>query len=762
MELTAFFEEIGKGDVARAGGKGANLGEMARAGLPVPPGFVVTVEAYRRFLEESGLAAEIDRRLAALDVDDAAALEQASADLQALVRGAAIPDSVRAPVTDAYRTLASRDGGADPLVAVRSSATVEDAAKASYAGMFRTFLNVRGEEALLDAVRSCWSSLFGARVLFYRVKQQMAASEWLVAVVVMRMVDAEKSGVMFTVDPATGARDRIVIESAWGLGETVVGGQVEIDHFEVDKESLEIRDKRIGRKAFALVREGESGGNRRVDLDDERANAPSLSDDEVRRIAELGRRDEQHYGAPQDAEFAVADGTIYMVQTRPITTLGAAAPQQAQAPDQKREVLVRGLGASPGQAAGVVRVLQSPKEGGKLQQGEVLVAPMTAPDWVPVMQRASAIVTASGGMTSHAAIVSREMGLPCVVGARDALDKLRDGDEVTVDGSSGAIYRGRLEAKREEKRRATAVAASAPVTATKLYVNLAGTARAEEVAAMPVDGIGLLRAEFMILEALEGQHPRLLLERGEGKRFVERLAEKVEVLARAFHPRPVTYRSMDFRSNEFRGLEGGERFEPDEANPMIGYRGCYRYVQEPDLFRLELEMLEAVRARAPHVHLMIPFVRTRWEFEACKRLVDESGLTREKGFKLWVMAEVPSVVYWIPAYAKAGVDGVSIGSNDLTQLVLGVDRDSDVLAPLFDERDEAVVDAIRRIIHTSHAHGLTASICGQAPSVHPEYAEMLVRAGIDSISVNPDSVEVARRHVAAAEQRLLLEAVRRP
>jgi pyruvate,water dikinase len=292
-------------------------------------------------------------------------------------------------------------------------------------------------------------------------------------------------------------------------------------------------------------------------------------------------------------------------------------------------------------------------------------------------------------------------------------------------------------------------------------VNLAGTARAAEVAAMPVDGIGLLRAEFLILEALEGQHPRLLLERGEGRRFVERLAEKIEVLARAFHPRPITYRSMDFRSNEFRGLQGGERFEPEEANPMIGYRGCFRYVHEPDLFRLELEMLKAVRAQLANVQLMIPFVRTRWEFEACKRLVDESGLGSDRRFQLWVMAEVPSVIYWIPAYARAGVYGVSIGSNDLTQLVLGVDRDSEVLAPLYDERDEAVVDAIAQIIRRSHEHGMKASICGQAPSSYPEYAEMLVRAGIDSISVNPDTVDAARRHVAAAEQRLLLEAARR-
>lgn len=776
MPLTTWFEDVGRHDVALVGGKGANLGEMLRAGLPVPPGFVVTSEAFRMFYKSAGLSTEVERRLERLDVDDTKALQAASAELQNLVRVTSVPNEVRAAIVEAYERLGRREGVTAPFVAVRSSATAEDSAEHSFAGMFRSLLNVRGPDAVVEATRECWASLFGARALFYMLKQGGRSAERNIAVVVQKMVDADKSGVLFTVDPATNNRDVIVIESAWGLGEVVVGGQVEPDRFVVDKRTLGVLERSIGYKKFALVRDAATGATVRRELPRERAEAPSLTDPELRALAELALRDEQHYGVPQDAEFAFEGGKLYIVQTRPVTTLRGRGGVIASRVAGEGELLVRGAGASPGVASGRVRVLRSAEEGAALREGEVLVAPMTAPDWVPLMRRAAAVVTDSGGMTSHAAIVSRELGIPCVVGTHDATRVLRDGLWVTVDGTRGTVRAGgaapapekapamveRAEAPRERRARAEAITATAmPATATRLYVNLAELERAEEIAALPVDGVGLLRAEFLILSALEGKHPRLLIERGESSRFVERLADSVAAFARAFSPRPVVYRSMDFKSNEFRNLEGGERFEPKESNPMIGYRGCARYAREPDLFNLELEVLRRVRADFANVHLMLPFVRTETELLACKRLVDASGLSASRDFQLWVMAEVPSAVYWIPAYARAGVRGVSIGSNDLTQLILGVDRDSDVLASTYDERDEAVQAAIRAIIRASHRAGLSCSICGQAPSVHPEYAEMLVRAGIDSISVNPDAVDTARRHIAAAEMRLLLEAARR-
>jgi pyruvate,water dikinase len=758
VPFVRWFEELSRDNVPVAGGKGANLGEMTRAGLPVPPGYVVTVDAYRRFLQASGIADEVAARLARLDVDDPAQLRDVSEALQALVRRAPMPDEVRQAIVSAYGELSRRRGVEREFVAVRSSATVEDTAQFSFAGMFQSFLNVRGPDDLVRSVKACWASLFGARVLFYRIKQGLGG-EQLIAVVVQAMVNADRSGVLFTVDPATNDPRILVIEAAWGLGEVVVGGQVTPDRYEVDKETLALVRKSIGRKDFMLVRDERTGETVRVELPEERATAQVLSEGEVRTLAELGKRDEAHYGTPQDAEWAIERGTVYLVQTRPVTTL--VERRRAPTPPERGKVLLRGLGASPGVASGVVRVLRSPAEGEKLRPGEVLVTVMTAPDWVPIMRRAAAIVTDAGGMTSHAAIVSRELGVPCIVGTRDATKVLRDGMVVTVDARAGVVVAGAAPTAPPAPPPAAAPSAAAPpVTATKLYVNLGEPELAEAVARLPVDGVGLLRAEFMVLDALERTHPRLLLQQGRGDVFVARMAEKLRVFARAFHPRPVVYRTMDFKSNEFRGLQGGEQFEPQEANPMIGYRGCYRYVKEPDLFALELQAVRRVRQEFDNLHLMIPFVRTGWEFRACKRLIDQSGLGEDRRLELWVMAEVPSIVSWLEEYVRLGVTGVSIGSNDLTQLVLGVDRDSEVVAPLYDERDKAVLDAIHAIVRACQRLGITSSICGQAPSVHPEYAEILVRWGVDSISVNPDVVDVTRRHIAAAEQRLLLEQAR--
>ncbi len=768
MELVKWFNELGSADVAQAGGKGANLGEMTKAGLPVPPGFVVTAQTYQRFIEDNGLAAKIKRRLAGINVDDNIQLSRKAKEIQRLVTRAEVSSDIREEVVRSYRILSQKDGVDAQFVAVRSSATMEDSSAASFAGMNATFLNVNGESALIQKLKECWASLYGARVIFYRDKRGFV-DEPVIAVVVQKMVNSDKAGVMFTVNPADQDARNLVIEAAFGLGEVVVSGSVTPDLYIVDKASLQIKEAQTGHKDFKIVR-APDGENELINLSPLEASAPVLSTEEVTEIAKLGLQDEAHYGSPQDTEWAIEGKHLYLVQSRPITTIHKADELQKEGnndihieKETEAKELVRGLGASPGRSSGQVRVLLSPNGDNGLKRGEILVASMTSPDWVPLMKKAAAIVTDGGGMTCHAAIVSREMGLPCIVGTRSATRLLQNGDLITVDGTVGVVYEGDsgAEAKTAKDTGTVTPARTArPVTATKVYVNLAMPNEAERVAQEDVDGIGLLRAEFMVIDACDGVHPRQLIDNGQGNSFVDKMAKKLSVFTKAFHPRPVIYRAIDFRSNEFRNLQGGEKYEPSEQNPMIGFRGCYRYIQNPELFELELKVLQKVREQYDNLHLMIPFVRTLWEFERCKQIIDSSNLGRQRDMELWTMAEVPSIVTWLEDYVRLGITGVSIGSNDLTQLVLGVDRDSEICAPLYDERDKAVLEIIRTIIQTCRKLGITCSICGQAPSNHPEYAERLVRWGITSVSVNPDAIDQTRRNIAAAEQRMVLELAR--
>jgi pyruvate,water dikinase len=754
VDSIVWLEQLSRGDTETAGGKGANLGELISAGFPVPAGFVVTASAYLASMD----AADVRRLLAeephaALGDDDE--VTRQSEALQTLVRKAGIDDAVRAAIADAYGELSRRAGADDVRVAVRSSATAEDGSATSFAGMNKTFTNVSGVDAVCDAVVESWASLFGTRVLTYRAAHDLTA-EPAIAVVVQQMVAPAAAGVAFTIDPMTGDRTRVVIEAAFGQGEVVVGGRVEPDTYVVAKAPLQLLEERIGVKSHKIV-PGERG-DVTVELGSDEAAARVLRPPAVLDVARMAVAVEEHYGMPMDVEWCFDEqDRLFLVQARPVT----AVPAAASAAEPTGVVLLRGLGAAPGLVSGPVRVLTSPAEGQALVAGEVLVAPMTNPDWLPTLRRASAVVTDGGGMTCHAAIVSRELGLPCIVAARTATRTLHTGEMVTVDGGSGSVTAGALPvAPARVVVPASRVEAPAPATGTKLYVNLALASKAEDAAALDVDGVGLLRAEFMLTEALRGRHPREVLASGGKAAFIDSMAASLITITRAFAPRPVVYRTIDFRTNEFRGLEGGERFEPEERNPMIGYRGCYRYIREPDLFAVELELLARVREETPNLHVMIPFVRTRWELEACLELIDASPLGRQRGLLRWVMAEVPSVVYRLDDYAALGIDGVSIGSNDLTQLMLGVDRDSEICREVFDEEDDAVLGAIHDIIVGCRRLGLTSSLCGQAPSNKPAFAAHLVRDGITSVSVNPDAADRTRHVLARAEQQLLLEAVR--
>ena len=614
MEAIRWFGEIGLTDVSLVGGKGANLGELTTAGLPVPPGFVVTAAAYLEAVSGSGVRARLARLMSELNADDPISLTETQRAAREEIMATPIQAEVADAIENAYRTL-----GHEVAVAVRSSGTTEDAGDSSFAGMNASFTNVIGLPNVLARVKDCWASLYGERVLAYRAEQHLT-EEPAIAVIIQKMIFSEVSGVMFTADPTNGALDRMIIESVFGQGEAIVSGRVEPDTYILDKVGPRLLSVRQGKQKFKIVR-GPDGADVEQPLDAGEVDRRSLSQAEIIAIAELGLRAQQHYGTPQDLEWARAAGATYLVQSRPITTLGAqAASEPRPTASATPTLLLSGLAASAGRASGRVRILTSPNQQREFLDGEVLVAEMTSPDWVPAMRRAAALITDGGGVTCHAAIVSRELQLPCVVGTSNATTSLRTGQEVTVDGRTGKVYAGAA-APITVQRPSQPLPEPVSPLATRLYVNLAVAEHAEEVAALPVDGVGLLRAEFMVADALDGVHPRRLIELGQQDRFVDAMSESLLQITRAFSPRPVVYRSIDFRTNEFRGLQGGEAYEPHEANPMIGYRGCYRYTHEPDLFNLELDVLGRVADSTPNIRLMIPFVRTAWELERCLNLV---------------------------------------------------------------------------------------------------------------------------------------------
>ena len=784
-KLILWFEELTKEDVPIVGGKNANLGEMLRAGIPVPPGFAVTAYAYKRFIEEMGIKEKIYEIIRKHVPTGAAKPEdymEASKEIRNLIESVPMPKDIEEEIRKAYRELSRRVGKTEEFVAVRSSATAEDLPDASFAGQQETYLNVKGEDEVIEKVRKCWSSLFTPRAIFYRESKGFEHEKVLISVAVQKMVNSRTAGVMFTLHPVTGDRDKIVIEGHWGLGEAVVSGMVTPDEWVVDKKTMQIISRNIVEKTVELVRDPKTGKTVKREIEPERRNKPSLSDEEVLRLAELAIKIENHYGRPMDIEWAVDRDlkfpeSVFIVQARPETVWSTKQAGGGEATTVKSvteaKAVVKGLAASPGVAYGKAKICLSLEDAKtKMQPGDILVTKMTDPDWVPYMKIAAAIVTDEGGMTAHAAIVSRELGIPAIVGTREATKVMQDGKEYTVDARTGVVYEGRVEellgGKKEEK-----VAAAAPIeivwkpiTGTKIYMNLGVPEKIKEYKDLPFDGIGLMRVEF-IMASYVGEHPLYLLESGRGDVLVNKMAEGIALVAREIYPRPVVVRFSDFKTNEYRQLKGGEKYEPQEDNPMLGWRGVSRYIspQYEKAFRLEVKAIKKVREEMGlgNVWVMAPFVRTLWEAEKFVKLLAEEGLESSKDFKVWAMAEIPSIIFLAEEFSRY-FDGFSIGSNDLTQLTLGTDRDSAILPKIdpryFDERDPAVRTAIAMLIEKAHnsPYGYrTVSICGQAPSVYPEFSEFLVRHGIDSISVNPDVVVRTRELVAQIEHRILLE-----
>jgi len=772
----AQLHSLGMTDVEHVGGKNASLGEMishlTKLGVRVPGGFATTAQAYRDFLDQSGLGQRIGAALENLDIDDIDELSRIGLEIRAWIKAEPLPDRLRTEIEAAWQAMAAEHDG-ELAVAVRSSATAEDLPEASFAGQQETFLNIRGLEPLLEAVHNVYASLYNDRAIAYRVHQGFDHSQVALSVGVQHMIrsDLASSGVIFTLDTESGFRELVFITASYGLGETVVQGAVNPDEFYVYKPALRagkrsILRKNLGGKAIKMVycESNDSGQTvETIDVDPSDSARFSLDDEDIETLARYALIVEEHYDRPMDIEWAKdgQDGNLYLLQARPETvqSRGGNTIQRYILKNRSR-VLTRGRSIGHRIGAGTAKIIHDATEMSRIESGDVLVADMTDPDWEPVMKRASAIVTNRGGRTCHAAIIARELGIPAVVGCGDATDRLADGTDVTVscaEGDEGFVYDGQLSF--EEQQIAINDLPEAPV---KIMMNVGNPDRAFDFAAIPNHGVGLARLEF-IINRMIGVHPKALLEfdqlRPDLKEtireqmsgypdpvefFVAKLSEGVACIAAAFAPMPVIVRLSDFKSNEYANLIGGQQYEPHEENPMLGFRGASRYRADSfqDCFEMECRGLKRVREDMglTNVQVMVPFVRTVDEARTVTALLEKNGLKRgENGLKLIMMCELPTNALLAEQYLEY-FDGMSIGSNDMTQLTLGLDRDSALIADLFDERDPAILALLKMAIQACKRQGKYIGICGQGPSDYPDFALWLLDQGIDSLSLNPDAV----------------------
>jgi pyruvate,water dikinase len=749
------LEEITKEDIPLVGGKGASLGEMTSIGLPIPPAFVVTAQAYRKFLIESDIEDTLFGRLEDIDVEDTQDLEKASAQAKELIMNTPMLEYLKNEIKKAYQKM-----GKNVVVAVRSSATAEDLPGASFAGQQETFLNIMGIEDLLEAVQKCWASLFTARAIYYRSRQGFQDRQVNIAVVVQQMIPSEKAGVMFTSHPVTGEPETIV-EGSWGLGEAIVSGSVSPDKYVFDQRRAKVVDQVIGTKKIAIIPDGKKG-TREVELPQEKQDVSALSEEEVKKLAEFGRIAEEHYGSPQDIEWAIVKDRIYILQSRPITTIKGKIPSKKERIENEASVegriLIQGQGASPGIAGGKTVLVVSMKDVAKVQEGDIMVTKMTNPDMVPAMRKVAGIVTDEGGMTCHAAIVSRELGTPAVVGTKKATSVLKEGQLVTIDGEKGMVYEGALSLAEKKGDQTTQRISAAPhITATLVKVNVSLPEAAVRAAATGADGVGLLRIEHLILGL--NKTPGWYIQNNKEEEFVQELHRGIKIVLDAFPGKPVWVRTLDAPTDEFRNMLGGEE-EPEEHNPMLGWRGIRRDLATPGQFRLQVEAFKRLWNEGYHnLGLMFPMVNHPDEFTRAKNLIQGWGVNADT-VTLGIMIEIPSSALLIEEFIRRGINFASFGTNDLIQYTLAIDRNNQLVADMYYPKHPAVLRLIDDAIQLCRKYHVECSICGQAGS-DPEMVEWLVEHGISSVSSNIDAVSKIRETVARTEQRIILEMARR-
>ncbi len=793
MKQIVWFREVRKKDVGLVGGKGASLGEMVSEDFPVPPGFIVTSKAYFDFIEKRGLKETIVKEIDSINVEDSAQLNSVAGKIRELILGTEMDPDLEEEIRAYYSKLGEKQlawltSREEEAVAVRSSATAEDLPEASFAGQQETYLNVKGRKQLSGAIKKCWASLFTSRAVYYRKKQNFATEKVGMAVVVQRMVNSDFSGVMFTASPE-GDKKKIVIEGGYGLGESIVSGSITPDTYYVDKGSMKILEKKVHKQQW--MTSPTPNGCEKVEVQKAKQEKQKILDSQILELAKIGKQIELHYRNPQDIEWGIEKNNVYILQSRPITTLKLGKEKETEEIKEEKkawegkESLITGLGASPGIVSGKAKVIPSVEEIGKVEKGDILVTAMTTPDWVPAMRKSRAIITDEGGVTCHAAIVSRELGIPCVVGTGNATKTLCSGETLTVDGFTGKVFRGKKEVERPEKKESEIeiiekyeveplverlkkegeevsrgegekekILALLEKRSVKVKVNVALPEAAENAAKTGAEGVGLLRAEHMITSS--GIHPAEFIRQGKSEELVDTIKKGIRNVAEKFKGTPVWYRTFDARTDEFTKLKGGEK-EPKEDNPMLGWHGIRRSLDEPEILKAEFKAIkELAEEGLKNVGVMIPFAQHPDELRKAKEIAESVGLKPRADVEFGIMVETPASALAIGEFIKEGIDFISFGTNDLTQLTLGLDRNNFRIQKWFTALHPAVLKQCEKVIKECKPAGVKTSICGQAAS-NPEMVGKLVEYGIDSVSANIDSVEKIKRFALLEAKRQALK-----